>query len=304
MKNTVSILAHLALFIVQLIYAGNYTIAKEVMPNYVSPLGLVFLRIGFGMIAFWVLHFLLVQKNKTSKKPSFQKKDFWLLALCGLLGTAINQMLFLKGLNLTTPINASIIMLIGPIWLFVGSVLFLKEGYSRWNILGITLGCVGAGILLSYGRTLSFETDGLLGDLFILINATSYSTYLLLVRRLIRKYDILDIVKWVFTFGFLFSIPFTYPELIKTDWTLIVPAIWWAIAYILIGVTFITYLFNAFALTRLSPRVVGAYIYLQPILATMIALLAQKDELSVVKILAGALIFAGVYLTTIKPKVS
>lgn len=292
MERTKTILAHLALFGVQLIYAGNYTISKGVMPTYVAPLGLVMMRILFGVLAFWCLHWFFIAAKKV------EKKDLLRLFACGVFGIAINQMAFFHGLNLTTPINASIIMLIVPILIFIGSVLFLKEKFTNINILGIVLGCIGAGLIISSGRAISFSQEGLIGDLFILINAISYSIYLVIVRPLIQKYHPIVVIKWVFTFGALVATPFILPELLKTDWEAITSPIWGSIIYILLGVTLFTYLFNGFALKTLSSRVVGAYIYLQPILAAIIALLAGSDTLTTTKIAAGILIFLGVFLAS------
>lgn len=296
MKNTSNLLAHIALFSVQLLYAGNFTIAKEVMPNYILPKGVIFLRISFGLIAFWLLHLTVVKAKEVSRK------DIPLLILCGIFGAAVNQICFFVGLNWTTPINASIIMLITPIIVFTGAVLFFKETYRNLNILGIVIGCMGAGLLIGYGQGISFNSKGVIGDIYVLINAVSYSIYLLIARPLLLKYHPIVIMKWVFTFGFLFAIPFTYHDFIVTDWQAIPNSIWTAIAYILIGATFLTYFFNSYALAIVSPKIVGAYIYLQPILAVIIAIAAGKDQLTLLKLMTGLLIFAGVYLASKKSK--
>lgn len=297
MNQSKTILAHLALFAVQLLYGANYTIAKGVMPDFIAPLGLIMLRATFGAAAFWLIFGLAYRQHQR-----IQRQHLVRLAVCGLFGIAINQMCFFVGLNWTTPINASIIMLTVPIIVFVGGVLFLGERFHPINLLGIAIGCLGAGVLISYGRTVDLGGNGLLGDLFVLINATSYSIYLLLVRPLMRTYHPIVVMKWVFTFGWLFSMPFTLPPLLQTNWALIPPSIWWSVAYILVGVTLLAYLFNGFALSLLSSRVVGAYIYLQPVLAAIIALLAGEDALTPIKALSGGLIFLGVFLASKKPR--
>ena len=294
MKNSTIIIAHLALFIVQLLYAANYTIAKEVMPDYIAPKGIIFIRICFAVLMFWLLHAFFI------KAEEIKRKDIPRLVLCGIFGVVINQICFFVGLNWTKPINASIIMQITPILVFIGTVFFLKEKFRLLNILGILIGCAGAALLIGYGQNISFSTQGLKGDLYILINAISYSVYFLIVKPLLQKYHPIVVVKWIFTFGLLFATPFTLPEMLQTEWNTLSPAIWGALAYILIGATFLTYLLNALALSRLSPKVVGAYIYLQPILATIIAVLAGKDELTTIKMITGMMIFVGVYLVSLK----
>lgn len=297
MQSSKNLLAHFALFAVQLLYGANYTVAKGVMPDYISPLGLIMLRATFGAAAFWVIYGLAYRHHANVQRHHLPR-----LALSGLFGIAINQMCFFVGLNWTTPINASIIMLTVPIIVFVGGVLFFGERFHPINLLGIAIGCLGAGVLISYGRTVALGGNGLRGDLFVLINATSYSIYLLVVRPLMRQYHPIQVMKWVFTFGWLFSMPFTLPPLLQTDWAAIPPSIGWSVAYILIGVTLLAYLFNGFALSVLSSRVVGAYIYLQPVLAAIIALLASEDTLTPAKALAGGLIFLGVFLASQKPR--
>ncbi len=299
MGNRKILLGHLALLGVQMLYAGNYSIAKNVMPDYIEPLGIVFLRVSFGMVMFWLFQLLFIKK---SEKTVIQKADFPRLIACALFGIAINQMTFFIGLNWTSPINASIIMLTTPIIVFIGAVLFLKERFINLNILGILIGCLGASILIGYGNQINFNPQGLKGDLLILTNATFFSIYLLISQSLFKKYNAFVVLKWVFTFGFLLCLPFTYPVFAKANLAAIPFSIWLDVAYILVGATFLTYLFNAFALVNLPAKTVGAYIYLQPILATGIALLLGKDELTIIKIITGSLIFLGVFLASKKHK--
>ena len=298
MKDRAFLLPHLALFLVQLLYAANFTVSKTIMPDYISPIGIIFLRASFGALMFWLLHLFFI------KAKEVVRADIPLLLTCSVFGIAINQMSFYYGLNLTTPINASIIMLIVPIIAFAGGVLFLKEKFTLLNVIGIIIGCTGAFILIGYGQKLEMGQRGIEGNLFVLLNAFSYSIYLIIVRPLVKKYHPIVIMKWVFTFGFIFTVPFTYPEIAKVDWSTIPSGIWWSIAYVLIGSTFLTYLLNGFALQKLTTRVVGAYIYLQPILAAVVALLAGQDTLTTIKVLSGVLIFMGVFFASQRKQVS
>ncbi|NJN78382.1 MAG: EamA family transporter [Saprospiraceae bacterium] len=270
--------AHIALFLVSLIYASNYTIAKEVMPNYLNPEAIVFARILTGFIVFGLL---------TIPKPErIEKSDYKRLILCGITGAGINMLTFFKGLNLTTPINASLIMLLVPIIVLIASAIYLKETITNIKIIGIFMGIIGAGFLVTYGRSFSLNSQGLLGDLFIVINATSYSIYLVLIKNLMRKYNTMTVLKWVFTFGLIFIFPFTITDFVNAEWTEIPANIWFAIAFILIGVTILTYFFNAYALQFVNASVVSIYIYLQPLLASIIALSFGKDHLDFTKIVA------------------
>jgi drug/metabolite transporter (DMT)-like permease len=284
--------AHIALLLVTLIYAANYTIAKEVMPKYLMPDALVFTRILTGMIVFWGL--------ASFKTEKVSKADFGRLILSGVFGSAINMLAFFKGLNLTTPINASLIMLLVPIIVLSISAIFYDERITRIKGIGIFLGLVGAGFLVSNGRSISLSSAGLVGDLFVCLNATSYAIYLVLVKQLMMKYNTMTVLKWVFTFGFIAIFPFTINGFLAADFSNLPPNIWLAFAFILVCVTIMTYLFNAYALQYVTASVVSVYVYLQPLLASIIALSFGKDSLSFGKIVAYILIFSGVLMVSQK----
>jgi len=154
-------------------------------------------------------------------------------------------------------------------------------------------------ILISFGKELSFKQDQVYGDIMIFINAVSYGIYLVLVKKLMIRYHPITVVKWVFTFGIFMVIPFGVKDFLVVEWGEFTPLIWGSIVYVLVGATFLTYLLNAFALNIVNASVVSIYIYLQPLLATVIALIMEKDELGVVKILAAIFIFLGVFLVSI-----
>jgi drug/metabolite transporter (DMT)-like permease len=287
--------AHIALLIVALIYGSNYSIAKVVLDQeYMQPLGFILLRVISGVLLFHLFHLLFVREK-------IKKSDWWLFLLCGLFGVAINQMFFFLGLKKTTPINASLIMTTTPILVLVISALMIGERITLRKVLGIITGAAGAILLISYGQQVAFKKEGLIGDLFVLTNATSYGIYLVIVKTLMRRYHPITVVKWVFTFGVLFVIPFGGSDLFATEWGSFPAYIWLAIAFVLLFTTFIAYLFNAYALVTVNPSVVSIYIYLQPLFATAIALLMAQDQLDWIKIVSAVLIFIGVYLVSIKP---
>ena len=192
--------AHIALFLVAVIYGGNYIVAKEVMdPGYIQPLAFIALRVGFGFILFWLF-------ASTFIKESIDWKDFPRILTCAVFGVATNQLFFFSGLKLTTPINASLIMTTTPILVLIASALIIGEQITGKKIIGIILGASGAILLIAYGKDISFEQAHLLGDLFILINAISYGVYLVIVKTLMRKYHPITIMKWLFGIGFWLSL--------------------------------------------------------------------------------------------------
>ena len=284
--------AHLALLAVNLIYGANYSIAKEVMPAYVQPFALVMMRVGGALILFWIVSALFI-------KEKIDKKDLPRIALLAVCGVACNQLLFLKGLSITTPINAAIIMISNPIVVLIIAAVVLKEKISISKFAGITLGVTGAAIMLLYSKTFSFGSETITGDLMVLVNSISWACYVVLVKPLMMKYNTFTIVKWVFLFGFVYVLPFGFKQFMEVDWATMPPSIWHDIIFVVVGTTFFAYVLNTYALRALSPAVVSIYIYLQPFLATLIAVFYyHNDTLDARKILSAVLIIIGVTLVS------
>ena len=288
-------LPHIALFIVNLIYALNYSIAKDVMPDYIGPSGFILLRVLGGSILFFLTYYLFI-------KEEVLKGDIIRLIFCGLFGVAINQLFFFEGLNLTTPINAAIIMTTSPILVIVFSALIIKEKITFRKVIGIILGISGAATLILKSGNISIENDFFLGNILIFINATSYSIYLVLVKGLMTRYHPITVMFYVFSFGLIFVLPFGISELNSINLNTFTTSIYLKVAFVVICTTFIAYLFNAFALKSLNPSVVSVYIYLQPVLASLIAILLKSDSLDIIKIISCLFIFIAVFLVSIPDK--
>jgi drug/metabolite transporter (DMT)-like permease len=286
---TKSTKVHGSLFLVSLIYAATFSIAKEVMPHYIKPMGLITIRVWGAVSLLWVTHFLFV------KESIFGKKDFLMLLKCAVFGVAANMLLFFKGLAITTPINAAILMVTTPLFVAFFSFFLLNEKVTKLKVIGLCFGVFGA-ILLLLGPSLSFNSSTLWGDLMVMTNAIIYAYYLIIAKPLLHKYSPLTVIKWTFFFGGLLVIPFGFTELKEVQWQAIPNSIWSAIIFLIIGATFITYVLNAWALRNANATLVGAYIYLQPVLATIIAVSMGKDSLTLPKVLFSLLIFTGVYL--------
>jgi len=284
--------AHLALLVVNLIYGANYSIAKEVMPAYVQPFAFVLMRVGGALILFWIVSALFI-------KEKIDKKDLPRVALLAVCGVACNQLLFLKGLSITTPINAAIIMISNPILVLLIAAVVLKEKISISKFAGISFGVIGAAIMLLYSKTFSFGSETITGDLMILVNSISWACYVVLVKPLMKKYNTFTIVKWVFLFGFVYVLPFGFKQFTEVNWASMPSSIWHDIIFVVVGTTFFAYVLNTYALRALSPAVVSIYIYLQPFLATLIAVFYyHNDTLDARKILSAVLIIIGVTLVS------
>jgi|TARA_B100001059_G_C17815259_1_gene574808 drug/metabolite transporter (DMT)-like permease len=289
--------AHISLLIANLIYALNFTIAKDVMPNFILPSAFILLRVMGALFLFSFSYFIFF----------FQKielKDILRFAICGLFGVAINQLFFFEGLNLTTPINAAIVMTTNPILVMLLSFIIVKEAISFKKILGITLGFIGASTLILSDGAIDLSSNNSTGNLFVFINATSYGLYLVIVKPLLNKYHPLTVLFYVFAFGLLFVLPFGYDDLTNVKWGTIPVNIYLEIIFVVVCTTFIAYLLNSSALKTLTASTVSIYIYLQPILASLFAIFLGADFLDEKKIIASVLIFSGVYLVSIRPSES
>jgi drug/metabolite transporter (DMT)-like permease len=282
------------MFLVALIYAANFSLAKMAMPHYVGAFGFILLRVGAAAALFFISSAFIREKVK--------RKDIGTLVLTSIFGVALNMLTFFKGLELTTPINGALIMLMTPILVLVFSFVVLKEKLNLLKIIGIGLGMGGALMLtISNSNAASdYAPNPIWGNILVGINAASYGVYLIMVKPLSKKYHPITIMKWNFGLGLLFVFPFGIQQTMQINWQTMPYEIILVIAFVLFFVTFVNYLLNAIALTMVSPAVVGAYIYLQPVLTALIAVIGGHDNLTVTITISSLLIFGGVYLVSYK----
>ncbi|MCW3124382.1 MAG: protein of unknown function transrane [Bacteroidetes bacterium] len=288
------VIAHILLFLVNLFYGANFIISKLVMPEFILPQAFILIRVGVTVTLFFIIG-AFWGNNK------IDKKDFLLLIACSFFGVVINQELFFAGLNITTPINGALIMIMTPILVMLISFFSGHERLTWQKITGLILGTTGAFIIIS-GKGLNFSSKTVLGDFYILLNASSYAIYLVIVRPLMKKYHPMTIIKWVFLLGLPWVILFGVRQFGDIQWHTFTSKIWLSLGFVVIAATFCAYLFNVVALREVHSSVVGAYIYLQPILATLISIIVGKDSFTAEKLISGILIFSGVYFVSFAGK--
>lgn len=290
------VLAIIAVFAVQLLYGLNYTFAKIVLNgNYVKPMGLTLMRVLGATFLFWILASFL-------PKEKIDTKDYFKFFTAAIFGVVINMLLFLKGLELTTPIHAAAIVTTTPIIILVLSAFFLKEKVTKFKILGVVLAFSGALVLTIYGKSSRAGDNVILGNTLVFINAISYSIYIILIKKLTEKYSPFTFIKWLFLFGLFMVFPFGYQEVQEVQWHTFTPDIFFAVGFVIVGATFATYILNPLALTKLKASTVGIFIYFQPVIAGIFALIMGVDTVNIVKIVAMLLIFVGVYIVSYKPQ--
>ncbi|MCC6817624.1 MAG: DMT family transporter [Bacteroidia bacterium] len=286
---------HIALFIVSLIYAVTYSLVKDIMPHYIKGFGLIIIRVTGATVLY------LIASQFGPKEKVNWKKHGKRMFLCSVLGVAANMLMFFKGLEITTPINGAVLMLATPIFALLLNVLVNKQQVILAQLIGVIIACLGCVVLMA-GRNFTFNNATLPGDILIILNAMSFAGFLVAAKELLKHYHTLTVAKYTFLIGTVLVFPFGIGELIEGKFHEMTLTIYLEIGFIIVFTTFVTYLLNAWAITKAGPTLVGAYIYLQPILAAIIAILLKKDTLDMQKILAIMLIFAGVFITSTKFK--
>ena len=288
-------LALIAATLVSIIYGVTFTIAKDVMPDYILPYGFISLRVGGSVLLFWLV-WLFVPKQKVAMA------DFPRIIAAAFFGVAFNMLTFFKGLSLTTPISAAVLMVSTPIIVLILSAIIMKERMLKRKVFGIVLGLVGTAVLILYGKSVGNASNANLGNALVFANAISYGFYLIVVKKLMEKYNAFSFVNWIYLFGFIMVLPFGYSELQAFDYTHLPTDIALKILFVVVFSTFLTYLLNLLSMKELKPTTVAVFIYLQPLFATVFAIGLGKDDLNWVKIAAAILIFSGVFLVTQKKK--
>ena len=282
------------------IYAAGFTIIKKVTPDFILPRGFVALRLIGATPLLWLSGLFIREK--------VERKDLLKLAILSLCGVVINQSLFIQGMSMTSAISGAIMMVTSPLLVLILGNIILKEKITWQRTLGIAIGLCGAAMLIIYSPHpapkpgMPVRTESPLGDFFIFLNALSWGTFLVLVKPMMKKYHTITILKWVFLFGIFIIVPLGFTQVRAIDTSSFKPDTLFNILFVVVGVTFIAYVLNTYALKALSSTTVSAYIYLQPVMAAAIALY-YGDELNWQKVVSAILIFTGVILASQNKKV-
>ena len=283
--------AHLGLLGTNLFFAINVSLIKYLTTAGVTgPYGLNVIRSGICALLFWLLFLFNPEKKKINKSHIIR------FLLCAFTALAANQMLFMKGVSLTYPIHASLLLLITPILITFFAAWVLKESITVHKLIGLFLGVAGACILILSGTHSTRGNDILSGDLLVIMSTILYTIYFILVKPLMKRYSTMDVMRWVFTFGFIMILPIGWNEFVRIPWTVFTFNEYLFVFVVTVPGTFLAYIFNAYGIKILSASTAGAYIYSQPVFAVIIATLFLHERLELYKIIAGIMIFTGVYL--------
>ncbi len=290
MKYTIP--AHIALFTLNLLYAISYFVIKSVSPDYLGPNGFVLVRASGAMLLFWLIGFFL-------KQEKVEKGDYGKFALAALFGVVFNQLSFFNGMPYTSPNYSAIIMTSTPIIVLVISSIYLKEKITKNKVIGMVLGGIGAITIILQNKITKEAPNPILGNLLIFSNAANFGFYIVYCKPLMMKYNSFTVLKWVFLFGSIALFPIGFNDIASTSWDF-PTEIWYGIIYVIVAITFLTFLLNMFSISRVSPNVATSYIFLQPFLSGILSYFINGKIMDWESIAASSLIFIGVYFVSFR----
>lgn len=289
--------ARIGVLFANFFFGTSVVAVKHITPALLTPMALTAVRIGCATILFWSAY--LIRPSRTG----ISRKDFSVLLLCAATGIVMNQTFTMRGMALTSPVHASLLILTTPITITVLAAWLLKEKLTVFKICGLLLGIAG-GVTLIFSRDLSVQAGSsqARGDLFVIAGAVSYSIYVIAVKPLMARYRANHILQWVFLFAAFFSLPAGMDGLNHARFTAFDGVSWFSLAYIVLGSTFLAYRFMNYGIDKLGAGVTGSYMYTQPFFAATASVILLHEPISPPKIAAGLLIMAGVFLTNYKKR--
>lgn len=287
--------ARIGVLFANFFFGTSVVAVKHITPALLTPMALTAVRIGCATLLFWSVY--LIRPARTG----IRKKDFSLLLLCAATGIVMNQTFTMRGMALTSPVHASLLILTTPITITILAAWILKEKFTVLKTCGLLLGIAG-GVTLIFSRDLSAQAGSsqATGDLFVIAGAVSYSIYVIAVKPLMARYNANHILQWVFLFAAFFSIPAGIGDLGNAPFSTFDGVSWFSLGYIVLGSTFLAYRFMNYGIDKLGAGVTGSYMYTQPFFAAIASAILLHEPISTPKMAAGLLIMTGVFLTNYK----
>lgn len=283
---------HLALLAVQLMF-GSFPVFGKIALLTFPSFGIVAFRVVGAACAFVVLQSL------NGSLWLERSSDYFRFALYALLGVILNQILFVKGLSLTSATNTSLLAVTIPVFATVVSSFFGFDKPTFRKFCGILLAAVGVVYLIDPSQA-SFSSDTTKGDLLIIFNCLCYASYIAISQDAIARNGALKSITWLFLYGTIICLPLGVYSLASTDFAAVSVKAWLTVAFLVLFPTIGAYYLNAWAMARVEPSVVAAYIYLQPVIGFVLAVMFLGEHFTWRAVTAAFLIFIGVFLVTFK----
>lgn len=282
---------HIAMFSANFIFGLNTPISRTLMPEILSPYTLTFFRLGGGFLIFWFVSLF-------TRKEHVPAKDILMLFFASFFALSFNQLPYFIGLSMTSPIDASIVVTMLPIVTMILAAVIIKEPITMLKAIGVLVGASGALLLVFTSHTLPAGKSNFWGNIIVFGGVASFAIYLTVFKDVVSRYSPVTVMKWMFLFGAISCFPFCYKPLMQTDFTLLTAGTYWRISYMVLFATFLGYLLIPIGQNILRPTTLSMYNYVQPVVASFVAVFIGIDTFGIEKALSGVLVFAGVYIVT------
>lgn len=282
---------HIAMFSANMIFGLNIPVSRTLMPDILSPYALTFFRLIGGLLLFGIASLFV-------KKEHVPAKDILMLFFASLFALTLNQLPYYIGLSITSPIDASIVVTMLPLVTMILAAVILKEPITLLKAVGVLVGASGALLLVLSTPALHNGESNFWGNVIVFGAVSSFAVYLTVFKNLISRYSPVTVMKWMFLFGTLVCFPFCYKPMVETNFALLNARTYWGIGYVVIFATFFGYLLIPIGQKILRPTTLSMYNYVQPVVASMVAVAIGIDFFGVEKAMSAVLVFAGVYIVT------
>lgn len=287
---------HLSLIGCNVIWGAAVPVSKFIlMSGIITSTVLADIRLIAGTILFWIASLCL----PSERAMKVERKDYLKLILAAFFSSALLQFLYMKGVSLTSSVDATVCTTTLPIWTMILSSIWLHEKVTTRKAGGILIGLSGALLLILWGSSfMTGSSHNVTGAVLCLLSQVSYGIYLVFFQDIIKKYSSITLMKWKHLFGAMMLLPFSFKELVAIDWMSIDSTLWLALVFVMLFSTFLSYFLVPFGQKYLRPTVVAMYNYLQPVTAAIIAVIMHQEGISFVKTTAVLLVFLGVWLVS------
>lgn len=237
--------------------------------------------------------------RRLTSSEEIARPDRKRIFLYAVLGVSLNQVFFILGLSLTTAINTTILTATIPVFTYAAAVLLGRERLAARPVVGLLLAGAGALVLLNV-QNFDWSSRYVRGDLLLLGNALCYSFYLVLSRPILAHYRVTTVVSRLFLYGAAPILLFTAPALSRWKPSNVTPVSWACFAGVVFFCTVLPYLLNSWALARAHASRVAFYVFLQPVIASVLAVLILKEIFPLRTAIAALLIFAGLGVSIVR----
>lgn len=282
---------HIAMFSANMIFGLNIPVSRTLMPEILSPYTLTFFRLAGGLLLFGITSLFV-------KKEHVPAKDILMLFFASLFALTLNQLPYYIGLSITSPIDASIVITMLPLVTMILAAVILKEPITLLKAVGVLVGASGALLLVFNAPTVHNGESNFWGNVIVFGGVSAFAVYLTVFKNLISRYSPVTVMKWMFLFGTLVCLPFCYKPIMQTNFSQLSSGTYWRIGYVVVLATFFSYLLLPLGQKVLRPTTLSMYNYVQPVVASMVAVVIGIDFFGIEKALSAVLVFAGVYIVT------